>query len=243
MQPFVAALAGSAAGGLWKTAVLTALFAAAGLGAGVALVLYARRRGLLRRDGRRWAWVARVHYAYVPLVLMLLGGSLGTVYGAHRVVRGAIDHGSASAQAYARGYLPALQAALNHKLNRPRGSELTVEALVAEQMQLDGVRNPLVRAAMYRLNLAIVHYALDQVQLPQGVEGAVTALRHVDLTDLEGRAYRSLPRALHGAANSYFAGQYLLVLMLFAPFLLLPGAEYAAHAVYRRRRPAAAPAS
>lgn len=241
MQPFIQALAGSAAGGFWKATLTTLVFGALGFALGAALVVYAGRRGLLRRDVRPWGWVARMNYVYVPVLLGLLCGSLGTVFATHRVVRTAIDRASDPAISYARSYLPALQAALNEKLGRARGSGTTVETLVAEQMPGEGLRNPLLREAVYRMNLALVHHALNQVQVPEGAAGPLDALRHADLTSLDQRAFQSLPRALHGAANSFFYAKYMVVWMLFAPFLLIPVAEYAAHAGWRWHRRRSAP--
>lgn len=236
MQTYTDLLAGSVASGLWKAALIAAVFGAAGLALGVAMVVFAGRRGMLRRDLRPWGWVARMNYVYVPVVLMLLCASLGSVYGAHRVVRTAIDRSTDPAISYARSHLSALQTALNETLGKHRGSEATVETLVAGQMSSERVRDPLVRQALYRLNLALVHHALDQVQVPDGARGAVNALRHADLTELDTRSFQSLPRALHGAANSFFFAKYLFVWMLFAPFLLIPVAEHLAHAGYRRHR-------
>ncbi|WP_420129722.1 hypothetical protein [Longimicrobium sp.] len=243
MQTFTDLFAGTVANGLWKATLTAIVFGAGGLALGVGLVVFAGRRGMLRRDPRPWGWVARMNYVYVPVVLMLLCASLGSVYSAHRVVRTAIDRTTDPAISYARSYLPALQTALNEKLGKPRGSVATVETLVAEQMSGERVRNPLVRQALYRLNLALVHHALDQVQVPDGARGAVNALRHADLTDLDAQSFQSLPRALHGAANSFFFAKYLFVWTLFAPFLLIPVAEHLAHAGYRwhRRRAAAHP--
>lgn len=236
LDPFIRELAGSAAGGFGKMLLAAFVFGALGLALGAVLVTYAGRRGLLRRDSRPWGWMARMNYVYVPLVFALLCGSLGSVYSAHRAVRRTIDRTTEPAIAYARGYLPALQAALNEKLAKPRGSGTTVETLVAEHMGTGGFGNPLTREVVYRLNLALVHAALDQVRLPEGAQGPVEALRHADLTALDSRAFQALPRALHGAANSFFYAKYVFVWMLFAPFLLIPAAEYAAHAVWRRRR-------
>ncbi|HEX2078573.1 MAG TPA: hypothetical protein VHG08_12715 [Longimicrobium sp.] len=238
LQSLAQELARVAAGGFWKTVLTGVVFAAAGFAAGVALVVYAGRRGLLRRDLRPWAWVARVNYVYVPVVLALFLGSLGGVYGAQRVVGSAIDRTTAPVVSYAQAYLPTLQAALAARLPR-NGAEATVETLIAEQMG-GGERNPFVREAMFRLNLALVHHALDQVQLPEGARGSMDALRHVDLAGLGSAPFQALPRALHQASSSFFAAKYAFVLMLFAPLLLLPVAEYLAHAGWRwsRRRAA-----
>lgn len=236
LHPILHELTGSVAGGVWKATLTALAFGALGLAFGVAGVVYAGRRGLFRRDLRPWGWVAPVSYVYVPVLLMLLCGALGSVFSAHRAVRRAIDRSTGPAMEYARSYLPALQTALNEKIGHERGSRTTVETLVAEQMGTERIRNPLLRGAVYRLNLALVHHALDQVQVPEGAQGPVDALRHADLTALDSRAFQSLPRAMHGAANSFFFAKYLFVWMLFAPFILLPVAEYAAHAGWRWHR-------
>lgn len=227
------------------TVLLTGLaFAALGLMAGVGLMVVCRRRGLLRRDRPAWAWAARLHYVYVPLLMLTLGGALGSVYGAHRATRHAIDEASTSMQAYARGYLPALQAAIDARIGaRGDGEAVTVETLVAERMQSDHVQNPLVRAALYQMNLAIVRHAMDHVSTPEAARGPIEALRGLDLTRVEARAYEMLPRTLHATASAYYMGQYLFVWMLFAPFLLIPVAEYSAHRfVVRRAQRNATPA-
>ncbi|HEX6041160.1 hypothetical protein [Longimicrobium sp.] len=220
------------------TVLLTAIaFAVLGLVAGVGLMIVCRRRGMLRRDVPAWAWAARLHFVYVPLLMLTLGGALGSVYGAHRVTRRAIDHGSASMLAYAHGYLPALQASIDATIGaRGDGEPVTVETLIARQMQTDHVRNRFARAALYQLNVAIVHHAIDQVNAPEAARRPIEALRHLDLAKVEPRMYEMLPRTLHATANAYYMGKYLFVWMLFAPFLLIPVAEYAAHHVYRRRR-------
>jgi hypothetical protein len=243
LQPFADAFTGSMAAGLGRGALLAVLFAGFGLAAGVALVVLADRRGLLRRDVRPWHWAARLHYVYVPVLLMLLGGTLGSVFAAHRAVGRAINRGSDGVGAYTRSYLPTLQAALDERLRRPRGSEVTMETLIAEQLQVADVRNPLVRGALYRLNLAVVHHALNQVPLPDAARGTVQALRHADLTAVDGRAFQSLPRALHHAADSFFFAKYVAVWLLFAPFLLIPLAEHTAHAGWRWHRRRTAPAA
>lgn len=237
-DPIVSALVGSTG----TIVLMGVLFAVPGLAVGLMGIAWCGRRGMLTRDVPAWSWAARLHYVYVPLLLLSLGGALGSVYGAHRVTRRAIDQGSASVLTYARGYLPSLQTAVDAKMGERRGAEeVTVETLIAEQMQTDRIRNPLVRGALYRLNLAIVHHAMDQVSTPEAARRSVDALRHLDLRNVEGPVFSLLPRTLHATADSFYAAKYLFVWMLFAPFLLIPLAEYGAHHLYRRSRARATP--
>lgn len=237
--PFYDLIAGAVVDSTSTVILMGLLFAALGLGIGAGLIVHCGRRGMLRRDVPAWAWAARLHYAYVPLLLCALGGALGSVYGAQRVTGRAIDRTSSSILAYANGYLPALQASLDTLVGQRRGAEeVTVETLIAEQMQVDRVQNPLARAAMFRLNLAIVHHAMDQVRAPEQARRPLEALRHMDLRNVDPRVFELLPRTLHATANSFYLAKYALVWMLFAPFLLLPVAEYGAHHLFRRRRPA-----
>jgi hypothetical protein len=173
---------------------------------------------------------------------MAFGGAMGGVHGAHRGVGHAIDDASGQAVTYARAWLPALQDSVNASLGRAAGSGVTVETLIAEQMHgRQRVANPFARRALYHLDVAIVHHAMNQVDVPADLRAPVSALRHVDLTRLDQRAYELLPRTLHAAADQFFFSQYLMVLLAFAPFLLVPPAERLAWAWYQRRRRADAP--
>lgn len=235
MHPFVEGLVGRVPGALTAVLVFGALFSLLGLAAGIGIVLACRKKALFRRELAWWTWVARLNYVYVPALLLVVGGSMGAVFGAHRATRGWIEETREPLAEYARGYLADFQSTLNASAGMAEGSGTTVEELVARQMRPDAVENRFARAALYRVNVAIVNYALGQVDLSPQAEMPVEVIRRLDVSDLSAGTSNLLRRALHEAANSFFYGQYAAVLLFFAPLLLLPFIEYGAHAIYRRR--------
>lgn len=244
IHPFVESLAGRVPGAMAVILASGAFFSLAGLGAGIGIVVACRRKALFRREMAWWTWVARTNYVYVPALLLVTGGSLGAVFGAHRATRGWIEETREPLAEYARGYLADFQSSVNASMGMAEGSGTTVEELVARGMRPDALENRFAREALYRVNVALVKYAIDQADLPPEAEVPVEAIRRMDVSDLSASTTALLRRALHEAANSFFYGQYLAVLLFFAPFLVLPVIEYGAHAVYRwRNRPSAAGAT
>ena len=252
MEAFLDDFARHLLGALWKVLAVGFVFALLGLAAGVAGVVVCARAGMLRRELRVWGWVAKLHYVYVPLVLMGAAGSLGCVLGAHRVTRGWIDQSAAPVVAYAQAYLPELQTSINQSVGLRRGEGVTVEQLAAREMsrKLSEERDfhPLVRRGTYYLNLAIVHYAVNQVEPPREAKEAVKAARRLDVSNIDPRAFELLPRTLKGTANSFFFAVYTDIGLVSFLLLLLGLAEYGAYRAFlwwRRRnaRPAAAAAS
>lgn len=235
MHAFVESLAGRIPGAMAVVLACGALFAVIGLAAAVAILAVCRRKSLFRREREWWTWVARLNYVYLPVLLVVVGGSLGAVFGAHRATRGWIEETREPLAEYARGYLSDFQQTLNASAGMAEGSGTTVEELVARQMRPDAVESRFARAALYHVNVAIVRYAIAQVDLPPEAQAPVQAIRRLDVSDLSAGTSNILRRALHEAANSFFYGQYAALLLFFAPLLLLPFAEYAAHAIYRRR--------
>jgi hypothetical protein len=217
------------------------VFMVGGLALGGAAVWVGRRMGLFEREPQAWSLLARLNVVYVPVVCAVCGALAGGIYGAQTATHRWIDASTEPVVAYARAYVPHVQATLDEALADAPGETLTVEEAVARVMRIDGVlaTRPVARAVLRRLNVAVLDYALAQV--PGGAEAGrfVRDVGRMDLRRLDPAAFDRLPRALHEAANRAFAPAYAAVVALFTLAMLLPALEgllYRAVRAVRRRR-------
>ena len=228
----VEAITNQIAQALWAVIGQAILFAVLGLVGGIVLVVIAGRRKWMKRPNTAWSFLAGLNYVYIPILLMLLGGVMGGVHGAHSASGRFIDTASAPFIAYGEQYANHFQ---QYASSLSQISNVSLDEIIAEEASLRGGFAPggyeFEIATMF--NMAIIGAVLDEMGIPIEVRNPATIIESMRSTAVNAGYLNRLPIALHSYCDAFFWMKYQFFLLAFFPFLLVPIVEGVIYAAYR----------
>ena len=157
-------------------------------------------------------------------LLLVLGGFLGAVRGAHKISGNFIDQSTQPIVEYAQSYLPEIQSFINNQMGTYQGQNVTIEDVIAGQLtkELDLDPTSYEYQAAFEINLTVINAYLTFADLP----GSLDDLQGIDVTNLPPDVFYILPNSLHDVCDGFFFFKYIAVWGMFFPFLMIPIAEY-----------------
>jgi len=223
-----------------STLILT-IFSGIALGfiIGLVLVIYGGKKNIFKRSNGFWSFIAGLNYVYIPVLLTILGGFMGTVGGAHKIAGNFIDVSTQPIVEYAQGYLPEIQNFVNTQIGASRGQDIQVEELIAMHMtnDLDLEADSYEYQAMYKINEAVMGTYLTFADVP----GSIGDLRTMDLTNMPPEVFYVLPDTLHEVCDGFFLFKYWGVFLMFLPFIMISVLEYFIHRFFGSTKPMVVP--
>jgi len=213
------------------------LFALAGLVLGIVFVVIAGRKKAFKRTNRVWSLVAAMNYVYIPVVLMIFGGAIGGIRGAHQTAGKFIDKTSQPLVEYGHQYTQQFGAYLS-QLPLANQPGMTLKEAVAQQLVTQGglEAGSLTHSMVSMISLATINYLLDEIDVPEAVRTPVFVAKALLENPVDQSAFLALPRSLNQAVDAFFRPQYIITLSAFLPFLLLPFVEFGLYLLFGRIR-------
>lgn len=206
---------------------------------GLVIVIYGGKKKVFRRSNGFWSFIAGLNYIYIPVLLTVLGGFLGTVGGAHKLSGNFINSSTQPIVEYAQGYLPEIQNFVNTQLGANKGQDIQIEELIAmhltNDLNLDA--NSYEYQAVNEINQAIMGTYLTFADVPESISG----LRTMDLTNMSPDVFYVLPDTLHEVCDGFFFFKYIGVLVMFLPFIMISVLEYFIHRFFGTVKPVVVP--
>lgn len=221
------------------------LFALAGLALGIFLVIVGGRRRAFRREFGWWTHLARLHYLFIPILLMCFAGIMGGISGAQRMTGRYIDQAAQPLIDYGAGYIAQFVQQVP-ELPWDPAQDVKLDAFVARQVAAQSGASPgsFQHALATTINMAIITTVLDELNVPEPLRDPIGVVRALSSAKVGQQQLSALPAAVHLHCNAYFYTQYLFVWGLFAPLFFLLVAEFGLHFLARwQRRRAQTPAA
>ena len=256
------AIFGEAARLAWAFLPRMALWGALGLALGiVGVAVLGSRRAYVRRP-RAWNALAKLHYLYLPLALVLAGNALGFLSGArascgdlvqeHLIplaranapsvsqwLRTRVDWGDED-QITLAGATGRVLGSIHYQPASGRLAERAEARLVG--LMTDSLGRWIVTAGLSALAGFGLGRAGEAVGLSDDtVQFSVKALREADLASADQNAWRLLSMAVRDGLGRLFHALYLKLALLLLVALAVPAAEIAVYFRWYLRRPAVAP--
>ena len=217
----------------WNAVAWALGLALLGLIGGIWLVNRARKRGYLNRTLPLWTTLARLYYLYLPVVLMVTLGLVGTAYGLQRQLNAWIEEVTEPVVAYTLAYLPEIQAMGAH-LNQQMTLAEGVHTLVSQEENLPA--DPWAREFILTYHEALIQGMLTELGYPIEIDGLIRLIREPDYRQIDAEMAKAIPSYLRDFCGQYFATMYGSFLLLMLPFWLVVGGEWGLHWLVSRRR-------
>lgn len=211
-------------------------FALIGLAIGIVLVIIAGRSGAFRRPNSLWQMLAGLNYVYIPLLLTVMGGFWGTIYGAHTCADRFIADSAKPLAQYGQTYMN-LAFSMAPEIPWERHQGRSLDEILAEEMAQRMGTVPGSKAHQYfsEVNKAVVAHTLREAGISSSLRDPRTVMLTLKNKRLPSNAFIGFPRTLHQHCDAFFSVKYNWMLWLFLPFLLLPFAEYLIFRLVGRR--------
>ena len=223
------------AAAFWSVTGNILFYAALGLFIGIAIVVIAVRKKAFKRPYPVWSFFAGLNYAYIPILLMLFGGAMGSVRGVHKATAHFVEDTATPLVAYGQKYISHIQSYLQ-QVPWEQYPDMTLDDAIAFELTNNGGLQPGSKThdIACLINLAVVNHVLDEMDIPAAVRNPVGVARELKTASLGASAFVSYPATLRQYCNEWFSFKYMLMGGLFLPFLLLPVGEFAVYLIYQR---------
>jgi len=212
-----------------------ALFGFLGLILGIVFVSLAGSKGLFRRSHGVWKVLAALNYAYIPLLLAIIGGTFGSFYAGHICSERFIDDTAKPLADYGQKYLNQALA-LVPEIPWERHLDKRVDEVLAEEVasRLGAEKGSYSYEFYGLINRTVVQYTLDELGIPYAVREPLAVASDLRAARTSGNTFSGLPKALHKQCDLFFSLKYTGLLIFFLPFLFLPFAEYVLYRLFGR---------
>jgi len=216
----------------------SASLAILGLMLGIVFVSVAGNKGLFRRSHGVWKVLAGLNYAYIPLLLAILGGTFGSFYAGHVCADRFIDDTAKPLADYGQKYLNQALA-LVPEIPWERHLDQPVDEVLAEEVatRLGAEKGSYAYEFYSLINRTVVQYTLDELGISHAVREPLAVAKDLRAAQVSGNTFAGLPRALHRQCDVFFSLKYTGLLIFFLPFLFLPIGEYVLYRLFGKKKP------
>lgn len=217
----------------------SASLAILGLMLGIVFVSVAGNKGLFRRSHGVWKVLAGLNYAYIPLLLAIIGGTFGSFYAGHVCADRFIDDTAKPLADYGQKYLnQALE--LVPEIPWERHLDQPVDEVLADEVaaRLGAEKGSYAYEFYGLINRTVVQYTLDELGISYAVREPLAVVNDLRAARrASGNSFAGLPNALHRQCDVFFALKYTGLLIFFLPFLFLPIGEYVLYRLFGKKKP------
>ncbi len=179
--------------------------------ASIAVIKFCKRRGLLERSNKLWAFLSKSAYVLLPVSFLAIGITQGGIYGLHTTAEEWVTATTDPIIDYAEKYIPELQSYVNAHFPNPKGVSIEQAIIAHEKSQGD-----LTGAVNRTFKENLIGGLLDVATPYDGaISEPLVVLSEIDIHQIKRRDFQLLPASINAVTSIFFATYYW---MFFAPF-------------------------
>ncbi len=204
---------------------------------GILLVLFLRKRGLMRRPNLLWGWLTKLQYLFIPLLLGALVGTFASISSVRSTLDSWVEGSTTELKNYAESYIPEVERIAGAMAASGNTSE---KALRQQILGTGGAPdNSVARTFFYSVNRKIIGYFLNTMGLEDNA-GSVSELAEPGyLTRLNQASLNSMSTYVKsGLIAPYANGAYWILIIFFIPFLLISLVDFVLLMINQRAKSA-----
>ncbi|MEL7063545.1 MAG: hypothetical protein AAFP00_07375 [Bacteroidota bacterium] len=185
----------------------------------------------MKRPYKLWTVLSKLHYLYIPLLLMVMFGTMGGIRGVQNKIDNWIDDSQAPIGKYLSAYVPEIKMNVDF-LHNQMTLEEGLDALIMQAVDLP--ENPQLRKFYLMFNTSLIYALMDELGYPREIDGLILFLRQADVNTVDASFFEAIPQSLKNFNDAQFNSILWGVFLGFMPFLLIALVELAVAFFYTK---------